>query len=208
MRIFIDSREPNSIINEFKKLIPREWSCEVRQLELGDFLVPSKSLLIERKTFDDFLSSILDGRVFRQIETARAKYDRVFLCIGLDQSLGEKRKSRISSHAYLAAIASLANGSSIIMMPTKHLIYLIFKIIEKVNRENIRYHSILQSNYSEKQFLYSVLCCIPGIGDKTSSVLVKQYSGLKDLIDNIDQLDLLTGISKKRKDLIKKYLSS
>lgn len=68
--LIIDSRE-DSKHPEFKTMLTREGlRVSVQELEAGDFLLiapPGKrSILVERKTIDDFANSIRDGRIWEQ----------------------------------------------------------------------------------------------------------------------------------------------
>ena len=49
-----------------EKLRQRGSRVEVKQLDFGDFVV-SGDVVIERKTLDDFVKSIYDGRLFSQL---------------------------------------------------------------------------------------------------------------------------------------------
>jgi len=63
--IFVDSREQASnAVRELSKF--DNVSVKVKQLELGDYVL-SDEVIIERKTVEDFLASMLDGRLFSQL---------------------------------------------------------------------------------------------------------------------------------------------
>ena len=60
--IIVDKREPNFYASMLKS---RNIEVKRDQLEIGDYLLPD-STVIERKTVSDFLSSIIDGRIWVQ----------------------------------------------------------------------------------------------------------------------------------------------
>lgn len=78
--IIIDSREPSFVIDEFNKLgIP--YKVENIEVELGnkianvgDFTDDDRSIIIERKRVDDFYNSMVDGRLYDQLQ----KMDQFF----------------------------------------------------------------------------------------------------------------------------------
>jgi DNA excision repair protein ERCC-4 len=76
-KIQIDTRERNTGIGN----ILREHGHEVeeRQLPLGDFIL--NDLIVERKTVSDFQTSIIDGRLLRQLYIMRQRYSRCLLII-------------------------------------------------------------------------------------------------------------------------------
>jgi len=75
--IFVDTREPQSIVVEAALGLPRGDEIKREELPAGDILVCqgkgldlsqafSSGVLIERKTASDFLHSLADGRLFHQ----------------------------------------------------------------------------------------------------------------------------------------------
>jgi len=78
MRIIVDDRERRSGIAE---LLQNSGSdVTVKRLLYGDYLVDGK-LVVERKTADDLVVSILDGRLFKQIRELKKIRWRVVLLI-------------------------------------------------------------------------------------------------------------------------------
>ena len=60
-RIVIDDRERKSGIPELIKKIG--INVEIKTLQVGDYIV-SPETVVERKSIQDFMSSIFDGRLF------------------------------------------------------------------------------------------------------------------------------------------------
>src|SRR3989338_6635175 len=58
-----------------------EGRCKLRskRLHVGDYVI-SKRIVIERKVSEDFLQSIVDGRLFRQISEMK-KYEKPLIII-------------------------------------------------------------------------------------------------------------------------------
>ncbi|MEM3875675.1 MAG: ERCC4 domain-containing protein, partial [Candidatus Micrarchaeaceae archaeon] len=72
MKIIIDQRERNSdIINCLEKT---GIDIERKTLPVGDYVV-SNRICIERKTISDFESSLINGRLFDQIERLKQAYE-------------------------------------------------------------------------------------------------------------------------------------
>ena len=63
----VDFRERNSLVPS--ELIKRGLSVEFKKLEVGDYIV--KGIAIEKKTADDFFSSLFDKRLFTQLENLK-----------------------------------------------------------------------------------------------------------------------------------------
>jgi len=64
IRIIMDPREVNETLRQ-TLLIDPSVKLEISTLKTGDFLI-NDLLLVERKTFRDFVASIKDSRIFKQ----------------------------------------------------------------------------------------------------------------------------------------------
>ena len=63
-RIIMDYREKNSLV--FSELKALGLEVESKELKVADYLV--NNIAIERKTVSDFISSMINGRIKRQLE--------------------------------------------------------------------------------------------------------------------------------------------
>ena len=63
-KIILDIHEKNSLVTAFLT----ELQCELitKSLEVGDYLI--NNIIIERKTFQDFVSSMLSKRLIEQLK--------------------------------------------------------------------------------------------------------------------------------------------
>ena len=66
MNLKIDNRESNARISSACQFF-ENYNIEVGSYPVGDFIFEDK-VVFEYKTANDIISSIIDGRVFRQVE--------------------------------------------------------------------------------------------------------------------------------------------
>lgn len=99
--IAIDRRETNSAV--VKQLYNLGFKVELRQLLVGDYVVGD--VAIERKTTEDFVQSIFDGRLFREAKNLVGRYDRAVLIIEGEKPFTSRRA--IDPKALKGAIASI-----------------------------------------------------------------------------------------------------
>ena len=101
MIVFFDDREP-----EGTELLMDSVDKEIKMLRMrmeeGDYL--NKDVVIERKTIDDFCSSIMDGRIKSQIEKMKEKYNKIYMVI---VGRVKDRTSEINENSVLGMIVSL-----------------------------------------------------------------------------------------------------
>lgn len=76
--VYIDSRELKSEVPKVLKELGVE--IEVKTLDVGDYVV-SEEVAIERKSANDFIQSIIDGRLFEQMKRLTEAYRRPILII-------------------------------------------------------------------------------------------------------------------------------
>ena len=63
-KIIVDIREKNSLVAS--ELVSLGCEIEFRHLEVGDYI--SGNTIIERKTYSDFIGSMINKRLLRQLE--------------------------------------------------------------------------------------------------------------------------------------------
>jgi len=106
VKIIVDVRESvlfDELFDEYGAVVKRQ------QLQVGDFLC-SENLVVERKTRDDFESSIIDGRLFRQLENLLHNFKRPVLVVE-----GESDSERIRREALLGAYTTVISSTSSVL---------------------------------------------------------------------------------------------
>lgn len=110
-KIMVDNREPDSVCDSLEAL---GAEIEVRQLEIGDYLL-SDRLVVERKTREDFEASIVDGRLFSQVAGLSAALPRVVVIVEGDAP----DDSRLSRAALLGAYSALISDFGCVLFFTR-----------------------------------------------------------------------------------------
>ena len=80
MKVIIDSREQSRIPIAKKYYANLGVDVSIEQLSVGDYLFDDK-VVMEFKTFSDFISSITDGRLFNETISQIENYDMHFLVL-------------------------------------------------------------------------------------------------------------------------------
>ena len=124
----VDTREPEKVTQWLSKHgVEFERTC----LKTGDFSVEDE-IVIERKTWVDFIGSIVDGRLMRQADRLKEfKHPYILISGDFERALMTTKMHR---HCPLGAIASLSikRGINIVCVPTdEDLFYLISRIVKK-----------------------------------------------------------------------------
>lgn len=115
-----------------RKILESCYEVEVKRLSVGD--VRTEEVIIELKTFNDFVSSIIDGRLFRQLNKLVEK-PKPYFCVVYGKA---EWQADVKPEVVYGAIASLAvryYPASVIFVPATiaHAGYVIAKIIKKAS---------------------------------------------------------------------------
>jgi len=115
VKIIVDSRETRS--NTARNLSKFPGVCvETEELSSGDYILAS-GVACERKSADDLIASIMDGRIFDQIARMKIEYEKVIVMIEGDPY---RTRSQITPEAIDGALSWIALLSDVntIFSPT------------------------------------------------------------------------------------------
>ncbi|MFX0184314.1 MAG: ERCC4 domain-containing protein [Candidatus Hodarchaeota archaeon] len=96
LKIIVDHREPMKIK---KRLIKLGMEVEEKQLDIGDYII-SERVACERKTGVDFIVSLMDNRLFEQIDRLIETYEQPILLLenffsAFERTEWKKRKKHV-----------------------------------------------------------------------------------------------------------------
>jgi ERCC4-type nuclease len=194
MRIVMDDREPESIERILRS---NGILVERKRIEVADYLI-GVDVCIERKTLEDFLRSIYDGRLFDQVEEMMRCCSRILVLIESSHRLDGRGKLH-----YLGALAYLSlKGVSVIHVNGyEDTAYLLTYLARKV--EGDRPSTIpVRRRRKAKSFeeAYSILLSFPSIGPKSAEKLMSEFKNLKEIFNaDFPKLKSLIGEAKARK---------
>ncbi len=115
--ILLDDREKKLIAIFDKK--SEVITCESKRLDIADIIISSE-IAIERKKGSDFISSIMDNRLFEQIVRLKDTYTTPILILeGLNDKVFERTGMKISSIYGALSVVSYKLGISVI--PTRNI---------------------------------------------------------------------------------------
>ncbi|MEM7821336.1 MAG: ERCC4 domain-containing protein [Candidatus Aenigmatarchaeota archaeon] len=204
-KVFIisDFRE-EEVIENFKKL---GVAVNKQSLEIGDFVV-SKQVVIERKTHNDFVSSIIDGRIFEQAYSMRKNFEKPILIV-------EGYSTReINENALMGAIATLLIDFNISILYTKNpldtakTIYWIAKKEQAEKKEEIGIR-VGKKPKDIRKMQEFIVCSIPGVSTILGRRLLENFGSVYRIFTaSEEELQKVKGIGKSLASKIKKILTA
>lgn len=221
-RIVVDERERNSGIPDLLKKAGA--IVDFAQLLVGDYIV-SPETAIERKTVNDLVHSVYDGRLFVQCSDLVKYYAKPLVIIqgdlaklqeipdDVDESKVQKMKERMPLAYDALATVAMEFRIPIIHTPdaeqtTNLLITLVNKnlqngmatgpLLKKIRKENPVYLQQL-----------SVLSSVPGVGDKLAARMLEKFKTPQRALNaSAAELATIPGFGLARAQRLRKVLDS
>ena len=194
IKIIIDYREKNSLVASY--LIKQGFAIEFMELKVGDYIV--KDTIIERKTISDFISSMINKRLLKQLEELKQFENKLLIIEGISKhEIYSDENQKINANAIRGFLLSIV---------LKHKIPLIFtkdsedsaKFMAVLSRKKSKEISLnaKKKSLNKKEQMQFILEGFPGIGPLTAKKLLEKFKSIKNII-NASQEELQKCIGKK-----------
>lgn len=201
--IIIDHRERELV----KELARRKIKYDIKQLVIADIII--KNIGIERKTQQDFINSIIDGRLIQQLIVLKENFDIPLLVIEGEDNIYTLRK--MHPNAIRGMLASIAIDYQIPIIHTRSLndtCSLIETILKRMERGKVSFPLLKKRKpltLKERQEL--VIESFPGIGPTLAKSLLKEFKSVKKIINAEEKkLQNVEKIGPKKASEIKKVI--
>lgn len=192
-KVVIDIREKNSLVAS--ELIHLGCETSFKQLGIGDYII--KDVIIERKTVSDFLGSMINKRLIRQIQNLQQYKNKLLIIEGTDEQELYHTESTIHENAIRGFLLSISLVHKIPIIFTKDYedtAKFLHVLARKPARERELGINDKPKPRNKKEQLQYILEGFPGIGPKTAKKLLKEFKTLKNIINTpIEQLQKLIG---------------
>ncbi len=180
-KIIVDTREKNSLV---LANLTNEAEIELTQLEIGDYLIGNT--IIERKTFSDFISSMISKRLLEQLVQMQKYKSKILILEGKDFEQLDKMSTKLNPNSIRGMILSISiefNTGIIFTKDSeetaKYLVLLAKRQLK--NPQESSFH--LKKPDSKKEKLEYILESFPNIGPKNARILLKKFKTLKNIFN-------------------------
>ncbi|MGQ9468216.1 MAG: ERCC4 domain-containing protein [Nitrososphaerales archaeon] len=193
--IYVDSREAINIIENLRNLGVR---VEVKSLDAGDFIL-SDDMVVERKTVEDFIRSIMDGRLFKQIIAMKDAYRRPIMILQgeLKDAIG------IGESAFFSALASIISDFQVPIIishdeeETSKIIYHIARREQMEIKKEVRVREG-KKPFSIDEIQRYIVSGIPGVDAILADRLLKELGTVEKVFtSDEEELKKVKGIGDK-----------
>ncbi len=193
--IYIDTRESLLMVDELKKMGSR---VDVKALPIGDFVL-STDVVVERKTAEDFVKSVIDGRLFSQLVSMREAYTRPLLILE-----GDRRKAvGIGSAAFLGALASVVTDFQVSIFTTSdesetaQIIFHIARREQMDKKKEVRIRSGRKPASISDQQKY-IVAGLPGVSTVLADRFLRELKTIANIFNaSEEELMQVEGVGEK-----------
>jgi ERCC4-type nuclease len=198
--ILADHRELSS--NVTRHLKGHDAEIRETQLKVGDYIV-SERVAVERKAIPDFLQSIIDQRLFRQMEELADSYEKPVLILeGNPEMLFLERN--MHANTVRGVLSSIAIDYRIPIIWTHNSKETAAQIYWMAYREQVGESKGLQIRCNKKvaslpQQQEFLVAGLPNISNVLSKRLLKHFGTVRDVYDATpEELMKVEGVGKEK----------
>ena len=195
--IAVDHREYRSLV--VRSLARKGVEVTAKQLLVADYVLSSR-IGVERKQVDDFLNSLINGKLFHQVQRLRQAYARPLLII---EGTGLLTKRNINPHAIFGSFISIIVDYGVSIITTENaadtadLLYVTAKREQRKKNKDValRGDKSVLSFSQQQQF---ILEGFPQVSSVIAKRLLHHFGSIRALVNASEQdLQEVNGVGKK-----------
>ena len=204
LSIYVDDRERKTI----KKLEERDIKVKKERLQVADFLV-SDRCAVEKKTSSDFVTSIIDNRLFDQLRSLRDQFEKPVLLVE-GNNLFDHRD--IHPNAIRGALSSIILDYDVPILWTSNLdetAEILVSLAKREQEDNDRQSTIRgeKAPKDEKGLQKYLICGLPSVSEKLADRLLEKFGTPKNIFTaSENELQKVKGIGEGKAQKIRKIL--
>ncbi len=206
--VYVDSRELRSGVPKHLRELGAE--VEVRTLDVADYVV-SEEVGIERKSANDFIQSIIDGRLFDQVERLKRAYEKPVIIIE-GELYGIRNVHPPNAIRGAIAAVTLDWGVPILFSSgpeeTAQFIYLMAKREQEERKKEVRLRSEKKAlTLAERQRL--IVEGLPNVSATLAKRLLKHFGNVERIFTATEEeLKEVEGIGPKKAREIRRVITA
>jgi Fanconi anemia group M protein len=192
--IIADYRENNTPVTDYLKKFGA--LVKLLSLEVGDYIVSDRTV-VERKSHEDFINSIIDGRLFKQAEELKDNFSKPIFLVE-----GDYFRGRINENAVKSAIASIILDYEIPIVMTKteeetaRTIFWLAKREQFITKKGMGIRGKKKPKRM-KELQEHVVSSLPGISTVMSRRILEKFRTIRDFVNATEnEMKKVEGIGK------------
>lgn len=202
--VYADDRE-NRIMKELAK---NDVSVRSTRLDVGDFLVSDRAA-VERKTTEDFVTSLIDNRLFPQLKELNEEFPHPLLIIEGGDLFGQRN---VHPNAIRGALSSIVLDYNVPILWADDEDETVELLIALARREQEdKDHSISirgeRSPQTEAELQKFIVAGLPNVSDKLAERLLNHFGNVRTIFTASEtELKRVDGIGEEKAARIKEIV--
>jgi Fanconi anemia group M protein len=201
LSLIVDSREKSNRI--VRQLVDQGCDIQLKQLEIADYILDEHTG-VEFKTKQDFVDSIVDGRLFNQAGSLARNFNKPLIVVQGEEDIYSLRN--IHSNAIIGALSTLATSFRIPILFTKNddeTAQLFMSIIKRQKTDLATFSMHAGKPKEEKQLQEYIVTSFPTIGPQVAKNLLTHFGSVKQIVNaNIEDLAKVEKVGKGKAETI------
>ena len=198
--ILVDSREKNSLV--LSELYEKKHEIKREILPVGDYIIGN--IAIERKTLNDFISSMLSKRLIEQLQNLK-QFPKQLLMLE-----GEEKRINIHPNAIRGMLLSISldYGIPVIFSKNESETAEFLMLLDKKQNKPPSEISLVAKRKSNtiKEQQQIILENFPGIGPSTAKKLLENFKSLKKIFSTSEKKLIESGLNEQKTRDLKKIV--
>ncbi len=199
IKVYADYREKASGV--VKELVELNADLKLEMLQCADYVL-SDRVGVEFKTAQDFVDSIVDGRLLEQLKQLKDSYIRPMIIIEGTEDLYALRN--VHANAIRGMLATITVSYGIPVLRTKDakdtaaMLFMIAKREQSDDKHDFSPHASKKPMTLQESQEY-LISCFPNIGLNLAKELLQHFGSVKNIVNaSVEDLQKVAGVGEKK----------
>lgn len=183
IKVIVDHREKGSAV--IKELIELGADIILEKLDNADYLLSSR-VGIEFKTTEDFVNSLIDGRLLEQIRNLKKGFERPLVIVEGETDIYSVRNVHPNSIRGMLATIMISYGVPVFFTKNGRESAALMKVIAKREQDESGKDFSLHGEKREmslKDWQEFVISSLPGVGETLARPLLREFKSVKNVVN-------------------------
>jgi Fanconi anemia group M protein len=209
IKVFVDHREKGSGV--IKELIELGALINLEKLDNADYLLSSR-VGVEFKTTEDFVNSLIDGRLLAQMKELKKNFERPLVVVEGEQDVYSVRNVHPNSIRGMISVIAVSYGIPILFTQNSRETASFLNIIAKREQEEKGSDFSLHGAKREmtlRDWQEYIIGALPGVGPGLAKPLLREFKSVKNVVNaSVDDLKKVEKIGSVKAKRIKEVFDS
>lgn len=207
VKVIVDHREKGNPV--IKELIELGASIHLEKIDNADYLLSSR-VGVEFKTSEDFVNSLIDGRLLEQMRGLKRNFERPLVIVEGETDIYSVRNVHPNSIRGMLATIAISYGIPVFFTKNSKESAAFLKVIAKREQDEEGSDFSLHGEKREmslKEWQEFIIAALPGVGGTLARPLLREFKSVKNIVnassEDLQKVEKIGPVkAKKIKDVV------